>query len=105
MPGDLARPRDATTPRAWTTCLDEVASATTSPMQVGLDRLLEQPKLVERLRGSRVGLLAHPASVDRRLRHVGDVLAELGVRPRIFFGPEHGYGGEAQDMIGVESAV
>jgi uncharacterized protein YbbC (DUF1343 family) len=42
--------------------------------------------------------------VDRRLVHVSDVLDRLGVRPRIFFGPEHGYGGEAQYMVSVESA-
>ncbi len=73
-------------------------------MQVGLDRLPEHPVL-RRLRAARVGALAHPASVDRRLAHIGDVLERLGVRPRIFFGPEHGYGGEAQDMAAVESAV
>src|SRR5690606_3615329 len=53
----------------------------------------------------RVGLLAHPASVDRRLAHVSVVLAELGIKPRIIFGPEHGYGGEAQYMVGVANSV
>jgi uncharacterized protein YbbC (DUF1343 family) len=28
----------------------------------------------------------------------------MGVRPEVIFGPEHGYGGEAQDMIGVTDA-
>lgn len=81
-------------------------------MDIGLDRLAAEAKgagdlhgLVARLRSSRVGLLAHPASVDRRLRHAADVLEELGVRPRVIFGPEHGYGGEAQDMIGVADAT
>ncbi len=80
-------------------------------MEIGLDRLASAAAhngalaLATRLRGARVGLLAHPASVDRRLRHVADVLEELGVRPRVVFGPEHGYGGEAQDMIGVADAV
>jgi len=32
------------------------------------------------------------------------VLEGLGEKPRIVFGPEHGYGGEAQDMIGVGDA-
>jgi uncharacterized protein YbbC (DUF1343 family) len=73
-------------------------------MDVGLDRLPELPGLVSRLASSRVGLLAHPASVDRGLRHVSDVLAALHVTPTRLFGPEHGYGGEAQDMIGVASA-
>ena len=53
------------------------------------------------LRAARVGLLAHPASVTRRLVHALDVLGELGVRPRVLFGPEHGWAGHAQDMVGV----
>src|SRR5262245_6615588 len=73
-------------------------------MQVGLDRLPSLDGLLKRLRGARVGVLAHPASVTRELVHVADVLPSLGVRPAIFFGPEHGYGGEAQDMIGVAGA-
>jgi uncharacterized protein YbbC (DUF1343 family) len=68
-------------------------------MQIGLDRLA-----AEHVRGASLALLAHPASVDRSLRHAGDVLEALGARPRIVFGPEHGYGGEAQDMIGVQDA-
>jgi uncharacterized protein YbbC (DUF1343 family) len=51
-----------------------------------------------------VGLLAHPASVDRRLVHARRILDALGVRVVVVFGPEHGYGGEAQDMIGVPDA-
>lgn len=74
-------------------------------MRTGLDRLARHPDLVERLRARRVGLLAHPASVTLELAHASDVLASLGVVPTIFFGPEHGYGGEAQDMVGVAGAV
>ncbi|MCC6645023.1 MAG: DUF1343 domain-containing protein [Polyangiaceae bacterium] len=73
-------------------------------MDVGLDRLAALPSLAAWLRARRVGLLAHPASVDRELVHVSSVLAALGVAPSIVFGPEHGYGGEAQDMIGVADA-
>lgn len=73
-------------------------------MLVGLDRLPSLATLVNRLRAGRVGVLAHPASVNRDLSHVADVLAALDVSPRRFFGPEHGYGGEAQDMVGVASA-
>lgn len=77
-------------------------------MDLGLDRLSSSGSLdplVARLRSTRVGLLAHPASVDRGMAHAGEVLSRIGVRPRIFFGPEHGYGGEAQDMIGVATAT
>lgn len=37
--------------------------------------------------------------------HIAEVLERLAVRPRLFFGPEHGYGGEAQDMATVDSAT
>ena len=74
-------------------------------MDTGLDRLSALPALVSRLRSARVGLLAHPASVDRGLSHAAEVLHRLAIRPVVFFGPEHGYGGEAQDMVGVPSAV
>ena len=70
-------------------------------MQTGLDRLAQRTDLTSKLRTSRVGLLAHPASVARSLVHVVDVLAELGIVPEVFFGPEHGWAGQAQDMIGV----
>ncbi len=74
-------------------------------MLTGLDRLLASAARLDVLRRERVGLLAHPASVTRQLVHVRQALHDEGVDPVIIFGPEHGYGGEAQDMIGVEDAV
>jgi uncharacterized protein YbbC (DUF1343 family) len=59
---------------------------------------------VRELRAARVGLLAHPASVTRDLVHALDVLDALGIRPRVLFGPEHGWAGHAQDMIGVDAS-
>jgi uncharacterized protein YbbC (DUF1343 family) len=53
------------------------------------------------LRGRRVGVLCHPASVAGDLTHAVDRLIQAGVRPARLFGPEHGVRGEAQDMIGV----
>ena len=73
-------------------------------MRTGLDRLATHPALGAELRSLRVGLLAHPASVDRRLVHARLILDALGVSVAVVFGPEHGYGGEAQDMIGVPDA-
>ena len=68
----------------------------------GLDRLVSQrTDLVKQLRESRVGLVAHPASVAKDLVHIVDVFAALGIVPRVLFGPEHGWAGHAQDMIGV----
>jgi uncharacterized protein YbbC (DUF1343 family) len=73
-------------------------------MLTGLDRLLVEPDLAKKLRGSRLALLAHPASLTRDFVHAADALIGLGAKPQIIFGPEHGYGGEAQDLIGVEDA-
>ncbi len=69
-------------------------------MRTGLDVLRDQEWAP--LRGRRVGLVCHPASVDRELRHAADLLAAApGVRLAALFGPEHGYLGQAQDLIGV----
>src|SRR5579859_7264263 len=59
----------------------------------------------KRLRGRRIGLLAHPASVDSRLRHVADLLqAAPGIKLQTIFSPEHGWSGQAQDLEPVEEA-
>ena len=53
------------------------------------------------LRGRRVGLLCHPASVATDLTHILDRLIAHGITPLRLFGPEHGIRGEAKDMVGV----
>jgi len=73
-------------------------------MFTGLDRLAAGQSSAQRVRGARVALLAHPASVTRDLVHAVDVLIGQGARLKVILGPEHGFGGEAQDMIGVEDA-
>ena len=73
-------------------------------LHTGLERLLADDTLRKDLLRGRVGLLAHPASVTRELVHAATALRAKGVRFEIIFGPEHGYGGEAQDMIGVADA-
>jgi uncharacterized protein YbbC (DUF1343 family) len=65
----------------------------------GLDVLCAER--LDLLRGRRVGVLCHPASVTRDLIHIVDRLIAAGVRPTRLFGPEHGVRGEAQDMVGV----
>jgi uncharacterized protein YbbC (DUF1343 family) len=67
----------------------------------GLDILLAER--LDRIKGRRVGVLCHPASVDADLVHVVDRLMAAGVRPERLFGPEHGVRGEAQDMVSVEA--
>ncbi len=52
--------------------------------------------------GASVGLLAHPASVGRDLRHAASWLLAAGADVVRLFAPEHGAGGTAQDMIAVD---
>lgn len=73
-------------------------------MLTGLDRLISEGALAKRVRGTRLALLAHPASLTKDLVHAVDAMSGLGAKPSIIFGPEHGYGGEAQDLIGVDDA-
>ena len=72
-------------------------------MQLGLERFLDEPALRAPLKGRRVALLAHPASVTRDLTHALDALAALPeVRLSAAFGPQHGLRGDKQDNM-VES--
>ena len=72
-------------------------------MRTGLDVLCDSDW--KPLRGRRVGLVCHPASVDSQLRHATDLLAAApGVTLAALFGPEHGFHGVAQDLIGVGDA-
>lgn len=72
-------------------------------MQFGLDRLIKEPALRRPLRGRRVALLAHPASVTGDLTHALDALAGLeDLRLTAAFGPQHGLRGDKQDNM-VES--
>ncbi len=73
-------------------------------VSTGLDILADDG--FARLRGRRVGAICNPTSVDRRMRHLADLLhAAPDVELVALFGPEHGVRGEAQDMIGVDSSV
>lgn len=72
------------------------------PLRFGIDALSDHDDLVARLVAAaarrRLAVLAHAASVDRRLLHLLDVLSERAISPQLLFGPEHGFGGAAQDM-------
>ena len=73
-------------------------------MKFGLDRLIRESALRQPLRGRRVALLAHPASVTSDLTHALDALVELrDVRLTAAFGPQHGLRGDKQDNM-VESS-
>ncbi len=69
----------------------------------GLERLLADPALRQPLRGRRVALLAHPASVTGDLGHALDALVALpDLKITAAFGPQHGLRGDKQDNM-VES--
>jgi uncharacterized protein YbbC (DUF1343 family) len=72
-------------------------------MNFGIDRLLQEPDLRRPLKGLRVALLAHPASVTHDLKHSLDALSTLDdIDVAAAFGPQHGLRGDKQDNM-VES--
>jgi uncharacterized protein YbbC (DUF1343 family) len=74
-------------------------------VSTGLERLAQgDPEVVRLVRGRRIGLLAHPASVDARFVSALQIVRRAGGIVSALFGPEHGYTGQAQDMIGVAGA-
>ncbi|MEW6443200.1 MAG: DUF1343 domain-containing protein [bacterium] len=76
-------------------------------MKLGIDRLLTEPELSAPLRGRRVAVLAHPASVTSGLVHTLDAVAGLpDIRLTAAFGPQHGIRGDKQDnMVETEDAI
>jgi uncharacterized protein YbbC (DUF1343 family) len=69
----------------------------------GLDVLLRDR--LAALRGRRIALLAHQASVDRRLEHAATLLRDArGAHLVRLFAPEHGLWGAAQDHAPIENA-
>ena len=67
-------------------------------VESGLDVLRKEG--AKRLRGQRIGLLVHPASVDSKLRHATDLLSRSNnVRLKALFGPQHGLQGQTQDNM------
>jgi uncharacterized protein YbbC (DUF1343 family) len=70
------------------------------PLTLGSERLLA----TDRLKGARVGLVCNPASVDRNLGHIVDLVAGYpGARLAAIFGPQHGFRSDVQDNM-IETA-
>ncbi len=69
-------------------------------MKFGIDRLLSEAELSQALRGRRVALLGHPASVTADLTHSLDALAaHPDIELTAAFGPQHGMRGDLQDNM------
>ncbi len=67
-------------------------------MQTGLD--IFEKHWPDKLKGARVGLLVHPASVNRKLEHASDcLLKSRKFALKALFGPQHGIKGETQDNM------
>jgi uncharacterized protein YbbC (DUF1343 family) len=69
-------------------------------VRTGLDRLVAEG--FASLRGKRVGLVCHAASVASDLGHLTEHCRAAGVNVVRCFGPEHGIWADAQDMIAVD---
>jgi len=67
-------------------------------VRLGLERLLDGPdrKLIK---GQRIGLVCNPASVDSRLVHVSDRLANGDWTLTALFGPQHGFRSDLQENM------
>src|SRR5215831_9550938 len=69
-------------------------------MKFAIDRLLAEPALRVPLKGRRIALLAHPASVTQDLEHSLDALAACSdIKLAAAFGPQHGLRGDKQDNM------
>ena len=66
----------------------------------GLDRFVGgEADEASGLRNSRLGLIAHPASVTSDLTHAADAILGASYDLRALFGPQHGARGEKQDNM------
>ncbi|MCI0339444.1 MAG: DUF1343 domain-containing protein [Acidobacteria bacterium] len=67
-------------------------------ISLGLENLLSER--VNLLKGSRVGLICNPSTVDHRFSHAADLfLAHPEINLTSLFGPQHGIRGETQDNM------
>jgi len=73
-------------------------------IQTGLARVAHDGLSI--LDGKRIGLLVNATSIDDELNHAIDLFrARKDFKVTALFGPEHGVRGDAQDMIGVDTAT
>ena len=100
------RPRTAATyrPTAPAPAWRPAAHKDPYPVMLGID-VLEAENFAA-IRGKRIGLLTHPAGVDRRgVRTVDVLLHAPGVKLVALYGPEHGLNGDAPASVRVPSSI
>ena len=68
-------------------------------MKLGIDRLITSAKYKKELKGKKLSLVAHPASVTSQLTHSLQALIENKFNVVSAFGPQHGLRGEKQDNM------
>lgn len=67
-------------------------------VQTGLERFIAAPP--KRIFGSRIGILCNPASIDRKYRHIRDLLnSQFPGEVTALFSPQHGFYAEKQDNM------
>lgn len=68
-------------------------------MDLGIERLIKDTSWSKKLKGKKLALLAHPASVDKNLIHSLDLFAGKKLKLSSAFGPQHGMLGDKQDNM------
>lgn len=68
-------------------------------MKLGIDCLLENDSLKNRLKNKKIALVGHPASVTSSLEHTLNALVRNQFHVTCAFGPQHGMRGEKQDNM------
>jgi len=72
----------------------------TKTIELGVERLLHEQTLKQKLRGLNVALVGHPASVNKQLVHSLDALSPCSeINITAAFGPQHGMRGDKQDNM------
>jgi len=73
---------------------------TNQSIELGVDRLLHEQSLKDELKGSKIALVGHPASVNNQLVHSLDALSNCPeIKLTAAFGPQHGMRGDKQDNM------
>lgn len=68
-------------------------------IKLGIDRVLTDKNLQSELKGKRLSLVGHPASVTQNLTHSLNALVDQGFNVVCAYGPQHGMRGEKQDNM------